>query len=214
MTKSPPNPPTADEVRAKHLRITEPSPWIERFQHLVPKRARVLDVAAGGGRHGRRFLKLGAKVTFIDRNTQALGDLADNPVATVIEADLEDGVQPFGGGGPLAAKTFDAVVVVNYLHRPLINPLIDALRPDGILIYETFARGNEKFARPRNPDHLLRSGELLAAVLGKMQVVAYEHGRIEGIDIPGVKQRLCAIKDLENPTRGDDGPPTHPLAPT
>lgn len=205
--------PSSDELRAKHLRITEPSPWLRRYRHLVAKPARVLDVAAGGGRHGRVFLADGAEVVFVDRNTDALADLRDEPRATVIETDLETETCPFAGGGPLAGERFDAVVVVNYLHRPLLAGLIGALRPGGVLIYETFARGNEAFARPRNPDHLLKSGELLAAVAGTMQVVAYEHGLTEAVDIPGVKQRLCAVKDLENPVRDDGDPPAHPLVP-
>jgi SAM-dependent methyltransferase len=208
---SPPAPSTA-ALLPKHLKITNPSPWVKRFSHLVAAGAQVLDIAAGGGRHGRFFLENGASVVLIDRNVAALDDVRDHPAATVIEADLESDASPFMSGGPLAGETFDAVVVVNYLHRPLLNQIIGALRPGGVLIYETFARGNEVFARPRNPDHLLMSGELLAAVAGKLQVIAYEHGRIDAADIPGVKQRLCAIKDLENTVREDGDPPVHPLA--
>ena len=208
MTKTP----TSQELLAKHLRITEPSPWLKRFRHLVASDARVLDVAAGGGRHGRMFLEGGATVVFVDRDTSALADLSDETRATVIETDLETEVCPFADGGPLSGERFDAVLVVNYLHRPLIDSLIEALNPGGVLLYETFARGNEDFARPRNPDHLLRSSELLAAVIGKMQIIAYEHGRIEAADIPGVKQRLCAIKDLQGSTRDDGDPPAHPLS--
>jgi SAM-dependent methyltransferase len=168
-------------------------------------------MAAGGGRHGRLFLENGANVVFIDRNVTALDDLRDHRGATVIEADLESEASPFISTGPLAGESFDAVVVVNYLHRSLLDDIIAALRPGGVLIYETFARGNEVFARPRNPDHLLKSGELLAAVSEKLQVIAYEHGRIDAADIPGVKQRLCAIKDLQNPAREDGDPPAHSL---
>ena len=204
--------PSTAALLPKHLSITDSSPWVKRFCHLVAAGAQILDIAAGGGRHGRLFLENGASVVLIDRNVAALDDLRDHPGATVIEADLETDASPFMPGGPLAGKSFDAVVVVNYLHRPLLDEIIGALRPGGVLIYETFARGNEVFARPRNPDHLLQSGELLAAVCGKLQVIAYEHGRVDAADIPGVKQRLCAIKDLENPNREDGDPPVHPLA--
>jgi SAM-dependent methyltransferase len=206
--------PATTDVRAKHLRITTPSPWLQRFQHLIAQQGRVLDLAAGGGRHGRSVLDRASGVVFIDRDIQALHDLLDHPKARVIEADLEGGTSPFEAGGALADERFDAVIVVNYLYRSLLDGIIDALNPSGVLIYETFARGNEAFARPRNPDHLLKSGELLAAVADKMQVIAYEHGRVEASDIPGVKQRLCAVKDLQNSERDDGDPPAHPLAPT
>lgn len=173
----------------------------------------VLDLAAGGGRHARHFLARGCSAVAIDRNVDALADLAGEAAATVIEADLEDGTDPFAAKGALFGMRFDAVCVVNYLYRPLLDGLIAALEPGGVLIYETFARGNEDFARPRNPDHLLRSGELLAAVAGRLQVVAYEHGRVEVADIPGVKQRLCAVKDLELSSREDGDPPAHPVLP-
>ena len=204
---------TTDDVRAKHLRITEPSPWVARFSGLVPAGGRVLDLAAGGGRHARHFLAKGHPAVAVDRDAAALRDLRETPGATVIEADLEDGRDPFGPGGPLAGERFAGVVVVNSLFRPLFDGLLDALEPGGVLIYETFARGNEDFARPRNPDHLLRSGELLDAVAGRLQVVAYEHGRVEAADIPGVKQRLCAVKDLELSVRDDGDPPAHPVRP-
>jgi len=201
----------SEKPNSRHLRITRPSPWVERFKHLIHPGARVLDLAAGGGRHGRMLLDAGAEVVFIDRDTQALADLADTPNATVIEADMEAGASPFAAGGPLAGETFDAVVVVNYLYRPLMDDLVDAIRPGGVLIYETFARGNEAYSRPRNPDHLLKSAELMDDISGRMQVVAYEHGIVHAADVPGVKQRLCAVKDLDASVRDDGDPPAHAL---
>lgn len=100
--------------------------------------------------------------------------------------------------------------MVNYLHRDLFENIISSLKPGGVLIYETFARGNEEFARPRNPDHLLKSGELLDAVAGRLQVVAFEHGLVQTTDIPGVKQRLVAVNDLELSAREDGEPQPHP----
>ena len=80
---------------------------------------------------------------------------------------------------PLGNRTFDAVIVSNYLYRPHFSALLDALAPGGVFLYETFALGNEVYNRPRNPDHLLKSGELLSLVQNKLQVVAYQHGIID-----------------------------------
>lgn len=190
----------------KHLAVTEPSPWVVRWAHLVKPGGQVLDLAAGGGRHGRLFLARGHGVTFVDKNAEPLEDLKDQTGATRIAADLEDG-SPW----PLQGQTFDAIVVVNYLHRDLFDALIESLKPGGVLIYETFARGNEEFSRPRNPDHLLKAGELLDALHGKLQVVAYEHGLVKSGDIPGVKQRLCAVNDLKTSAREDGEPQAHPI---
>ena len=205
--------PNSDELRAVHLRITEPSPWIARFAPLVAKGGLVLDLAAGAGRHGRHFMKQGCRVVFTDRHTEALKDLRNKKNAKVITTDLEDGKVPFIAGGPLQALTFDAIIIVNYLYRPLTVSLINALAPGGILLFETFARGNEDFARPRNPDHLLRHGELLDEASGRLQIIAYEHGRLDITDIPGVKQRICAIKDLDLSDRPDGEPRAHPIFP-
>lgn len=163
-----------------------PSRWVQRFADMVPAGGRVLDLACGGGRHGRFFLEKGAKVTCLDRDVSAVADLAGK--AEVIEADLEAGL-PW----PLAGRGFDAVVVVNYLFRPLMPRLIEAVAPGGLFLYETFAKGNERYDRPRNPDHLLLPGELLAAVDGRLQVVAYEMGIEQWAVGPKVVQRLCAV---------------------
>ncbi len=198
-----------DAVRSRHLRITRPSPWVARFSGLIPAGGRVLDVAAGNGRHARYLLDRGHPVTAIDRDAEALAKLAKDDNAEVIEADLETGGPVFGLGGVLSGRTFAGIVVVNYLYRPLLGPLVQALEPEGVLIYETFARGNEQFTRPRNPDHLLCAGELLELARGRLQVVAYEHGVVESAEIPGVKQRICAVNDLGRSGRDDDEPTNH-----
>jgi len=197
---------TMKDDKPRHLKITEPSPWVVRFAPLVKPGGEVLDLACGGGRHGRYLLERGGNVTLLDRNTGAVGDLQDHPNASVIEADMEQGDPVFTGHGPLAGRNFDGVVVVNYLYRPLLGDLLSAIKPGGVLIYETFARGNERFTRPRNPDHLLMSGELLEIVKGRMQVVAYEHGIVEKGPIPGVIQRICAVSDASPSTREDGEP--------
>lgn len=158
-----------------------PSDWIVRFAALVPAEAHVLDLACGGGRHSRLFLDRGHGVTALDRDiTQA--KLAEG--AELIEADLENG-SPW----PLAGRRFGAVVVTNYLWRPLFPLLLASLEPGGILLYETFADGNEKFGRPANPDHLLKRGELLDLARG-LAVVSYEDGIVERAK---VVQRIAAI---------------------
>ena len=198
----------SNETKPHHLRITDPSPWVSRFAHLIEAGSSVLDLAAGGGRHGRLFLEKDCHVTFLDKNVEALDDLEDVTGAHVVKADLEDG-SPW----PLTEQTFDAVIVVNYLHRDLFDNILASLKPSGVLIYETFARGNEQFARPRNPDHLLKSGELLDLAGGRLQVVAYEHGLIETAELPGVKQRLVAVNDLDISEREDGDPAPHPIHP-
>lgn len=170
----------------RHLALTAPSAWIERFAGLVPAGGPVLDVACGGGRHTRLFLALGHPVTAVDRDISALHDLAARPDLERLQADLEDG-RPF----PLASRQFAGVVVTNYLYRPLFPALIAALAPGGVLLVETFTLGNERFGRPRNPDHLLRPGELLEAVRGALRVLAYEDLVVDK-PRPAAVQRICA----------------------
>lgn len=197
--------------RARHLRITEPSPWVARFAPLAPENGEVLDVAAGGGRHSRVFLARGQKVTAIDKNTSGLEALSHQENLTIVTCHMEAENPVFEEPGPLFNQMFGTIIVVNYLYRPHFKALLRALAPGGLFLYETFALGNETFAKPRNPDHLLKSGELLALVSGQMQIVAYEHGQVDNGDIPGVKQRLCAIKDLRLSQREDGEPPAHPI---
>jgi len=190
-----------------HRKASEASPWVRRFAPLAPLQGTVLDVACGSGRHSRLFLELGRGVTAIDRDTSGVSGLKDLPAAEIIEADLED-----GGPWPLAGRLFAAVVVTNYLHRPLLPILRDTVQTGGVLIYETFARGNERFRRPRNPDHLLADGELLELVQGRLDVVAYEHGITEVGGETAVVQRLAAVNAHSAPGRGAE-PEPRPLHP-
>jgi SAM-dependent methyltransferase len=162
--------------------------WIARFAALVPEGGRVLDVACGGGRHTRFFLERGHAVTVVDRDTSGVKDLEDNPGVEILEADLEnDAPWPFPG------RTFEAVVVTNYLWRPILPDLVAAVAPGGALLYETFARGQEQFGHPYNPDFQLKPGELLDAVRGELRVVAYEDLIAEEPD-PKAVQRIAAIR--------------------
>ena len=165
-----------------------PSPWITRFAGLIAPHGRVLDLACGGGRHTRYLRGRGLRVTAIDIDTSGLADLADDPLIEIVETDLE---RP--GADPLAGRRFDAVVVTDYLFRPLLVPLVDCLVPGGVFLYETFALGNERFGRPRNPDYLLQRGELLALAAGRLTVIAYENVAIPP-PTPKIVQRLCARK--------------------
>ncbi|MGD9538375.1 MAG: class I SAM-dependent methyltransferase [Alphaproteobacteria bacterium] len=169
-----------------HLIPRDASSWVVRFAPFVRAGGPVLDLACGGGRHARLFLGLGHPVTALDRDTAALGGLPRAALLEVVQADLEDG-SPW----PLAGRRFAGIVVANYLHRPLFPAILAALEPGGILIYETFAAGNERFGRPRNPDHLLKSGELLDIVRDRLEVIAYEYLEVAE-PRPAVVQRIAA----------------------
>ena len=177
----PPKSPSPD-----HDSLTAASPWILRFAGCVPAGGRVLDVACGGGRHTRLFLERGCRVLAVDRDVSALAKLLPESRLEVLEADLER-----GPAGPWGQERFDAVVVVNYLHRPLLAHLVDSVAPGGLLLYETFAAGNERFGRPRNPDFLLKPGELLETVRGRLRVLAYEDLEVSGPH-PAAVQRIAA----------------------
>ena len=163
-----------------HDELTAPSAWVERWAALVPP-GRVLDVACGGGRHSRLFLSRGYEVVAVDREPLALAGVR------CVRADLEDG-SPW----PFPGERFQGIVVANYLHRPLFALIEQALAPGGVLIYETFMQGNERFGKPSNPAFLLRPGELWQA-FGGLQVVAFEQGRARAPK-PAMIQRLCAIR--------------------
>ena len=161
-----------------------PSDWVRRFAGFIVPPGPVLDLAAGSGRHSRLLLDLGYRVTALDLKIDKLADLTGR--AEVMQADLEAGY-PF----PLSGRTFAGIVVTNYLFRPLMADLLDSLAPGGHLIYETFARGNERFGKPANPDHLLLSGESLELVRGTCRVLAYEDLIVDK-PRPAAIQRICA----------------------
>ena len=163
-----------------------PSSWITRYAGLIAEAGHVLDLACGGGRHTRYLRERGLRVTAIDIDTSGLADLANDPLVEIVEMDLE---RP--GAEPLRGRRFDAVVVTDYLFRPLLVPLADCLQPGGVFLYETFAVGNERFGRPRNPDFLLRRGELLALAEGRLSVLTYEHLSVPPPN-PRIVQHLCA----------------------
>jgi SAM-dependent methyltransferase len=174
----------------------EPSPWVRRFAGLLPQGGKVLDVACGSGRHVRWLAAQGFAVTGMDADVEALAPLRD--LAEVLVADLE--AAPW----PLPGRRFDGVVVTNYLWRALWPALRAALTEGGVLIYETFADGQQLIGRPSRPEFLLRHGELLQACEG-LRVVAYE----DGFDGERYVQRVVAIHepvDAQAPRYGLVGP--------
>ena len=162
-----------------------PSEWVTRWAHAIAPHGAALDLACGSGRHSRFLAGLGFQVCAIDRDPRALDALGGVTGVTVRHADLENGAWPLDG------LQFDGIVVTNYLHRPLFPRILDALAPDGALIYETFAAGNERFGKPSNPDFLLQPGELLDVVRGRLRVVAFEELEVAP-PRPACIQRICA----------------------
>ncbi|MBS0429566.1 MAG: class I SAM-dependent methyltransferase [Proteobacteria bacterium] len=175
----------------------DPSPWIVRWAHLIPAAGKVLDVACGAGRHTRLLHGLGHRLTALDRDPTAIAAVAS--MAETFEADIE------GGPWPLAGRAFDGVIVTNYLWRPRLPDIVAAVAPGGVLLYETFAQGNESVGRPARPDFLLAPGELLAAVAG-LRIVAYEDGFLTGPE--RFVQRIAAVRPAAAPT---GTPPRYPL---
>lgn len=160
--------------------VIAPSEWVVRWAPLI-RTGTVLDVACGEGRHSRLFLEQGLKVTAVDRSPQDISG------ARFVQADLEDG-SPW----PLPGELFEGIVVTNYLHRPLMATLAGSLAEGGVLIYETFMLGNERFGRPSNPQFLLQPGELLRSFAG-MTIRGFEEGEVLHPK-PAMIQRLCAVR--------------------
>jgi SAM-dependent methyltransferase len=162
------------------------SSWVRRFAPLMPP-GEVLDLACGSGRHARLLASLGHPVLALDRDPAALA-AASGPGIETMQFDLERE----GAAWPFAPGRFAGIVVTNYLHRPLMAALMASLAPGGVLVYETFAAGNEVFGKPSNPDFLLRPGELLEhAAAGGLGVLAFEDG-FTARPGPAMVQRLCA----------------------
>lgn len=162
------------------------SPWVSRWAGRIPAQGRVLDLACGSGRHAVFLAGRGHPVTAVDIDLALSQPSRHVQGVAWRQADLEGAPWPFPG------EAFQAVVVTNYLHRPLFEPLLAAIAPDGLLIYETFALGQAKYGRPRNPAHLLLPGELLELVRGHLRVLAYED-----VEEPAQRrcvQRLCGVR--------------------
>lgn len=171
---------------AEHLALMAASPWVVRWAHLVTPSQAILDVACGVGRHTRFFTEKGCIVTALDVSGEALQTvLAHSPSASVVQADIENAPWPLEG------ESFDAVVVTNYLWRPVFPKIRASLKEGGILIYETFAVGNETVGKPSRLDFLLKSKELLS-LCEDLHVIAYEEGFLGSPD--RFVQRIVATK--------------------
>ena len=184
--------------------VSAPSDWVCHWTHLIPDQRpggpHALDLACGHGRHTRWLVRQGCHVTAVDRDMDALATLADlAPMVRTVMSDIE------GGAWPLPGQTFDAVVVTNYLWRPLWPQILASLAPGGLLVYETFAHGNAMVGKPSRPDFLLQPGELLQVCAG-MHVVAYEDGFLTQPE--RYVQRICAVRPTDVSL---DAPPRYPL---
>jgi SAM-dependent methyltransferase len=162
------------------------SAWVQRWVAWLRPGGAVLDVACGAGRHARLLARLGFEVDAVDRDACAFLDPPQN--VRLLQADLESGPWPYAG------RRFDGIVVTNYLHRPLLPVLADSLEPGGLRVYETFARGNERFGKPSSPAFLLAPGELLEAVRGRLRVLGFED-LVVAEPRPAAVQRLAARRE-------------------
>jgi SAM-dependent methyltransferase len=170
----------------------QPSEWVVRWARSIRPHGAVLDLACGNGRHSRFLAAHGFQVCAVDRDRQALSALTGVAGVTLRWADLEI------GSWPLQGLQFDGVVVIHYLHRPLFPAILDLLAPAGVLIYETFAAGNERFGKPSNPDFLLRPGELMEVTRSRLRILAFEDLEVTS-PRPGRIQRICASAPSAEP---------------
>ncbi len=187
--------------------LSEPSGWVQRWQHLMPPDARVLDVACGSGRHMSWLAKRGCACTGIDRSAEALETARQ--YGSTLQADIEGGPWPLLDDG--VPRQFDVVLVTNYLWRPLFPVLLQSLAPGGLLLYETFSVGNETVGKPASPDFLLCTGELLQ-LCQNLRIVAFEDGFLP--NPARFVQRIAAIHPLIVATSGPTGsqPARYPLS--
>jgi len=137
----------ADNLHA----LAPPSDWVQRWSHLVKPGGVVLDVACGQGRHAHWFHTLNCKLVVVDRSTEAIEILARHPNQyEAVVADIENGPWPFPG------RQFDAVVVTNYLWRPLMPTLLSSLAPSGVLRVVAFEEGFVTGADGQSPRFIQR----------------------------------------------------------
>ena len=172
-----------------------PSPWMTRHADLIKAGSSLLDVACGRGRHAKFFARRGARVTAVDRDDAALASFRGFHDIVQERRDLEKDPWPY------APESFDCIVVCNYLWRPSGNALLATLKPGGLLLYETFMVGNERFGKPSRPEFLLRSSELLYWIEGAFDALAFDQSPEFGAGGVAVamKQKIAATKHFREP---------------
>ena len=165
------------------------SPWIVKFAPLIPNKGLVLDLACGSGRHAKWLAQQGYQVDALDRDPIATTSMQGMDGIRVTITDLETAELPN------FEHSYDGIIVSRYLHRPLLTMLATILNPSGILIYETFMRGNERYGKPSNPDFLLIPDELLNTYSPLLNIISFEQGDVKEPK-PAVLQRICAQKPI------------------
>lgn len=178
-------------VKPDHAASIGPSAWVISHLKRIKPHGHILDYACGQGRHSLYLARQGYQVHAVDRDTQALEQLQalalqENLPVTTQCIDLETNVAP-----RTQLEQYDGVLVTNYLYRPYLLDLADLLLSEGVLIYETFALGHERFGKPSNPDFLLKPNELLVFAQ-KMRILAFEDCQINEPK-PACVQRVCAV---------------------
>ncbi len=183
--------------------MSKPSEWVVRHAPQITESGQVLDLACGSGRHARYLLSKGFHVTCLDIDLTSVLDLEANPNCQLIQADLEgksdwpfagiEGTSISGTRDKCSRKVFDGIIVSNYLYRPLFEDLVRTLSGGGVLIYQTFMVGNEKYGRPRNPDHLLETDELKVFFEDRLDIIEFRQG-FSAESGPAMVQQICAVK--------------------
>ena len=165
----------------------KPNKWVDCYSSLIPSGKGVLDLACGSGRHTGMLLNKGYQVTAVDIDTTSIKQNFSDKKLNIVKCDLESlSSWPFG------KNSFLGIIVVNYLHRPLYSKIMESLEKGGVLIYQTFADGHSRYGKPKNPDYLLRRGEL-KMVFDSMRIISYQHGYL-GYPSRSIVQRICCIK--------------------
>jgi len=194
------------QIHSDHPAVAPPSEWVTRWAYLIDQNcadvnteSTVLDLACGSGRHMKWLREQGFKVLGVDRDAEAL-ELC-RPFGEVLQADLEYSTELSSHSSratknpdslwPLGKRQFNAIIVTNYLWRPLIASILDALKLNGVLIYETFAQGHQTLGRPRRAEFLLNPGELIQ-ICTNLHIVAYEQVLLTSPE--RFVQRIVAIR--------------------
>ncbi|HIG42986.1 MAG TPA: class I SAM-dependent methyltransferase [Gammaproteobacteria bacterium] len=167
-----------------------PNTWVTVHTRHINPQGHVLDVACGPGRHSRYLLSAGYRVTAVDINVSGIEDLAADPRCKIVQADLETSPTRWPFEVNMDGSGFDGILVSNYLHRPLFPYLVDSLAPGGVLIYQTFMLGNEKYGKPGNPDFLLCENELMEVFGTSLEVMEFHQGYVDD-PRPAMMQGIC-----------------------